>query len=74
MSNTPRKPKVVAPRQFELSNQTLQVCHQALAAVPASNAQQARVLAAALAELEFAMQRGQPPVVAKAPEAEAAKE
>ena len=73
MSKTPRKPKIIAPRQFELSNQTLQICHQALAAVPASNAQQARVLASALTELEFAIARiGQQ--VAKASEAEAAKE
>ena len=73
----PRKPKIVRPkvaRQFELSFQTLQVCHQAIAAVPASNAQQARVLAGALAELEAAIAQKQPPVAPAAQEATSEEE
>jgi len=73
MTKEARRPKVVAPRTFELSFTTLQVCHQAIAAVPASNAQQARVLANTLAELEAAIQQKQPPVVAPAKEAPAAE-
>lgn len=47
-----RTPKI---KNFELSLNTLRICHQALAAVPASNAQQAKVLATALAEIELAI-------------------
>jgi hypothetical protein len=76
MSNNdsePRRPKVVAPRTFELSSQTLNVCHQAIAAIPASNAQQARVLANTLAELEAAIQQKQPPVAEPVKEEAAAE-
>lgn len=50
-----KTPQPSAVPSFELSRTTLQVCHQALAAVPAQNGQQARVLAIALSELEAAL-------------------
>lgn len=65
---------VVAKTAVELSTLTLQVAHQALAAVPTTNAQQARVLAQVLGELEAALAERQVPVpaapVAGAPAAE----